>query len=129
MLASKKNDDVYSSAGVECGAASVNTICLGGNGGNGSHVSSVGRQRVFFRVIFGLGVVAVLSVTAGLLLLAREFETGNDVANRLNILVPKAVAEEVHDAFQRVKVRRRLRGREEVTCVGDAAQPDSAKRR
>ena len=84
---------------------------------------------MFFRVIFGLGVVAVLSVTAGLLLLAREFETGNDVANRLNILVPKAVAEEVHDAFQRVKVRRRLGGREEVTCAGDATQPDSAERR
>ncbi len=45
------------------------------------------RQRLYLRLLIACGVTAALCGLGGLLLLSREYESGNEVANRLNILV------------------------------------------
>ena len=100
LAATKKDDDaMYSPSKVPRAGA--------GTGGR----SSGERQRLVLKAMVAVGVVAAVSGAIGLLLLSREFETGNGVANRLGILVPKALAEQVHEAFDvaNVSLARRVR--------------------
>ncbi len=110
MWAAKKDDDYD-----EC------TLPLAqpcnGKSSSLSQTSSSARHRLYLRLLVLCGAIAAVCGLVGIALLSAEFESGNDIANRLDILVPKVLAVETHKAFNAAKVIPSSRARRRVVLA------------